>query len=75
MILSAHNTVTERVTGLRLGADDFLAKPFEVQELLARIEALRRAGAVMTTTDRDASTSRTSAWTSTARARSAPVTG
>ncbi len=42
LMLSAHDTVTERVAGLRIGADDFLAKPFETQELLARIEALRR---------------------------------
>jgi two-component system alkaline phosphatase synthesis response regulator PhoP len=44
LMLSAHGTVTDRVAGLRIGADDFLDKPFEVQELLARIEALRRRG-------------------------------
>ena len=42
LMLSARCSVTDRVAGLRIGADDYLAKPFEVQELLARIEALRR---------------------------------
>ena len=42
LMLSARGSVTDRVAGLRIGADDYLAKPFEVQELLARIEALRR---------------------------------
>jgi DNA-binding response OmpR family regulator len=42
LMLSARGAVTDRVAGLRIGADDYLAKPFEVQELLARIEALRR---------------------------------
>jgi two-component system, OmpR family, alkaline phosphatase synthesis response regulator PhoP len=42
LMLTARGDVTDRVTGLRLGADDYLPKPFEVPELLARIEALRR---------------------------------
>jgi two-component system response regulator MprA len=42
LMLTARGAVTDRVTGLRLGADDYLSKPFEVAELLARIEALRR---------------------------------
>ncbi|HKE25305.1 MAG TPA: response regulator transcription factor [Bryobacteraceae bacterium] len=42
LILTARGNITDRVTGLRLGADDYLPKPFEVQELLARIEVLRR---------------------------------
>jgi two-component system, OmpR family, alkaline phosphatase synthesis response regulator PhoP len=42
LMLTARGDVTDRVTGLRLGADDYLPKPFEVAELLARIEALRR---------------------------------
>lgn len=45
LILSAREEVTDRVEGLRRGADDYLVKPFDVGELTARIEAiLRRAG-------------------------------
>ncbi|MBE9108326.1 response regulator transcription factor [Nodosilinea sp. LEGE 07298] len=42
MILSACNTETDIVTGLRAGADDYLTKPFGMQEFLARVEALTR---------------------------------
>ena len=42
LMLTARGDVSDRVTGLKLGADDYLAKPFEVSELLARIEALLR---------------------------------
>jgi two-component system, OmpR family, response regulator len=46
LILSARDTWREKVTGLRAGADDYLAKPFEMEELIARIEVLvrRQAG-------------------------------
>jgi two-component system, OmpR family, alkaline phosphatase synthesis response regulator PhoP len=42
LMLTARGGVMDRVTGLRIGADDYLSKPFEVPELIARIEALRR---------------------------------
>lgn len=42
LILTSHNTVDDRVTGLRSGADDYLGKPFSFPELLARIDALLR---------------------------------
>ncbi len=42
LILSARDTVDDRVLGLRTGADDYLLKPFSFEELLARIEALAR---------------------------------
>lgn len=42
LMLTARGDVKDRVKGLKLGADDYLAKPFEVAELLARIEALLR---------------------------------
>ena len=42
LMLTARGEVSDRVTGLELGADDYLAKPFAMQELLARIRALGR---------------------------------
>ena len=42
LVLTARTTTTEIVTGLHSGADDYLAKPFEVDELLARLQALLR---------------------------------
>lgn len=42
LILSARGRVAQKVEGLQLGADDYLAKPFELPELLARVEALLR---------------------------------
>ena len=45
LILSAQKEETAKIRGFRLGADDFVTKPFSVLELMARIEAiLRRAG-------------------------------
>src|SRR5687767_10018136 len=42
MILSAAGEETSKVRGLRIGADDFVTKPFSILELLARVEALLR---------------------------------
>jgi DNA-binding response OmpR family regulator len=42
LLLTARDTIADRVTGLRTGADDYLVKPFAFEELLARTEALVR---------------------------------
>jgi two-component system alkaline phosphatase synthesis response regulator PhoP len=42
LMLTARSQVIDRVVGLKLGADDYLTKPFEMIELLARVEALLR---------------------------------
>ncbi len=42
LMLTARSQTVDKVLGLKLGADDYLAKPFEIPELLARIEALLR---------------------------------
>lgn len=44
MLLTARDTTTDKLMGLDSGADDYVAKPFNVQELVARIRALLRRG-------------------------------
>lgn len=52
LILTARGQIDDKVTGLKLGADDYVTKPFEVREILARIEALlRRTARTETHTD------------------------
>lgn len=49
IFITAKGSVQDRVQGLRMGADDYLVKPFEVVELIARVESvLRRAGKAQT---------------------------
>lgn len=52
IVLSARGSVEAKVLGLESGADDYLAKPFSITELIARVQALvRRAGAGAATED------------------------
>jgi DNA-binding response OmpR family regulator len=44
LMLTARDTIQDRVRGLRQGADDYLCKPFALDELLARVEVLCRRG-------------------------------
>ncbi len=48
LMLSARNSEADIVTGLRAGADDYLTKPFGMQEFLARVEALTRRSRTVT---------------------------
>ena len=47
LMVTARDTIDDRVEGLDTGADDYLTKPFEVSELLARLRALLRRGHVV----------------------------
>jgi two-component system alkaline phosphatase synthesis response regulator PhoP len=46
IMLTARGQVTDKVVGLKIGADDYVTKPFEMMELLARVEAQLRRAAV-----------------------------
>jgi DNA-binding response OmpR family regulator len=50
ILLTARGQETDKVRGLRGGADDYVTKPFGVQELFARIDAVMRRSEVVTTT-------------------------
>ncbi|WP_068928938.1 response regulator transcription factor [Planobispora rosea] len=53
LMLTARDAVGDRVSGLDAGADDYLVKPFELDELLARVRALLRRGAMAAPADAD----------------------
>ena len=52
IIISARGDEVDRVVGLELGADDYLAKPFGPRELLARVRAVLRRGETIVSTDK-----------------------
>ncbi|MBQ5311142.1 MAG: response regulator transcription factor, partial [Oscillospiraceae bacterium] len=51
IMLTARDSVMDKVSGLDMGANDYLTKPFAIEELLARIRALLRAPKVENTTE------------------------
>ncbi len=51
LLLTARDTVADRVKGLQMGADDYLVKPFALQELLARVQVLCRRQYASPTSD------------------------
>ncbi len=53
IMLTARGQLVDKVLGLKIGADDYLTKPFELLELLARIEALLRRGAIAPAKDKE----------------------
>jgi DNA-binding response OmpR family regulator len=65
LILTGRNDVTDRVLGLELGADDYIVKPFEPRELVARVRSILRRyqRAASTDTTGERSTARFAGWT------------
>ncbi len=63
LMLTARSQVVDRVVGLRIGADDYLTKPFEMIELMARIEALLRRAPPESGVALERTSSATSRWT------------
>jgi two-component system, OmpR family, response regulator len=63
ILLTAINDIADRVTGLELGADDYVAKPFDPRELLARIRAVLRRRTADTPQARAAVIYRFDGWT------------
>ena len=52
LMLTARGEVTDRIVGLELGADDYLSKPFEPRELVARIQSILRRSKEILKTDK-----------------------
>ncbi len=52
LMLTARDTISDKITGLDAGADDYMVKPFDLQELMARVRALLRRGTQVTECDR-----------------------
>ncbi len=52
LMLTARGSIEDRVAGLRIGADDYLVKPFAMEEMVARVDALLRRGRAITDTQR-----------------------
>lgn len=64
ILLTARGEATDRIVGLEIGADDYVAKPFEPRELVARIRSvLRRAGRHSITSDEDTKAYAFDGWT------------
>ena len=61
LVISGRSALNDRITGLELGADDYLAKPFEAREVVARARALIRRRA-MTTSPAETTVYRLSGW-------------
>jgi DNA-binding response OmpR family regulator len=50
LMLTARDTIADKIVGLDAGADDYMVKPFDIQELMARVRALLRRGSANTAT-------------------------